>query len=377
MKNLLIITEVDFEPENNSFRNSSVNIIVKEYAKYFDSVVVYCPSKVRIDNFNFHSNVTVYTTTKYTKKIKDRISFLFSIRERGNINAIISQNNINHIQVRIPSIFSFISCGLARDVERSYYVAGDWLTSFSSNFSFPGSGIVARFLKMLSIFQIKDRKVVTAGPVLAELYSKYTSKVHPYMSTTHTSYSSNSAAKDWKKICCVGRLEPLKRVEDIIRALHILNENDNEGYTLEVCGDGKLREKLQSLVKELKLENNVNFHGNINSRNDLERIYSYSGFMVLSSVSEGTPKVIPESMSLGCVPIAIENVGSIDRIIENNINGLLVKEKSPESIAEAIKTVNKNPNLKEKIINGGREYALDHTIASEVKALWEFVYESD
>ncbi|UIJ40619.1 glycosyltransferase [Vibrio kanaloae] len=376
MKNLLIITEVDFEPENNSFRNSSVNIIVKEYAKYFDHVVVYCPSKVRLDNVNFHRNVTVYTSTRYTKKIKDRMRFLLSIRERINIKEIISRNNINHIQVRIPSIFSFICCGLARDVERSYYVAGDWLTSFSSNFSFPGSSIVARFLKMLSIFQIKDSKVVTAGPVLTELYSKYTSKVHPYMSTTHTSYNSNSAVKDWKKICCVGRLEPLKRVEDIIRALYILN-NDNEGYTLDICGDGKLREKLQNLVKELKLENSVNFHGNISSRSDLERVYSQSGFMVLSSISEGTPKVIPESMSLGCVPIAVENVGSIDRIIENNINGLLVKEKSPESIADSIKTVNKNPNLKKNIINGGREYALDHTIASEVKKLWEFVYESD
>lgn len=377
MNNLLVITEVDYLIESNTFRNSSVNIIFSEYAKHFDNVIIYCPGKESRDELQFRDNIFVYTNAIYSKKLMDRVANTFSIVERKRINSILDKHKIVHVQVRIPSVFSFVSFFTLKNLSRSYYVAGDWFTSFSANFNFPGSRIIGYLLRKISLYQIGKSKVVTAGPVLAEIYSKYTPEVHAYLSTTHDSYTDTLDIKIWNKICCVGRLEPLKRVEDVIQAVSILNNTwDLENkYYLEICGDGKLRNRLKELVKKLNLESCVVFHGNISSRRKLENIYSQSGYMVLASVSEGTPKVIPESMSFGCIPIAVKGVGSIDNIIENNVNGITVNECSPEEIALAISNLNSNLEYRCSLTEAGKKYSLEHTISNEVNNLWRFINE--
>lgn len=253
----------------------------------------------------------------------------------------------------------------------SFYVAGDWVESFSENYGFIGSKKVARLLNGFMVKGFRGRKIVTAGRALSEKYKEYCLAAHPYMSTTHHSVTKD-AANDLHEICYLGRLEPLKRVCDAILAVDVVLR---KGYSVKlyICGDGKDRLKLHELVKEKGLKGHVVFMGQLAERADVESVLSNSGVVILPSISEGTPKVLAEGMSFGCIPIAIQDVGSINDIITHEENGLLADPRSPESLAENIVKIIQDPVLASGLRKRALRYAEEHTIQHEVKKLWDFV----
>ena len=61
-----------------------------------------------------------------------------------------------------------------------------------------------------------------------------------------------------------------------------------------------------------------------------------SDVFVLPSYREGTSKSILEAMAMG-KPIVTTNVPGCKDVVENNINGLLIKEKSVSALTSALK----------------------------------------
>ena len=120
-------------------------------------------------------------------------------------------------------------------------------------------------------------------------------------------------------------------------------------YADIVVGDGPNRIKLTQMVKHLELDANVIFTGYRPDVDQLYHIFSVSVMLTNTSVHlEGISNVILESMAVG-VPVIATKAGGTMEIIEDKFNGILVSEKSPQKVAEAIVALLSNPQKAEEL----------------------------
>ena len=139
----------------------------------------------------------------------------------------------------------------------------------------------------------------------------------------------------------VGRLDANKNNSTIIRAVNKVN---NKNLHLLICGDGVEREKLESLTKELKVENQIHFLGN---RLDMNDLYHIADIFVMASYREGLSRSIMEAMSCG-LPCIVSDIRGNRDLILNTVGGYLIDPNSYKDFAEKISTL-KNLNKRKKI----------------------------
>ena len=143
----------------------------------------------------------------------------------------------------------------------------------------------------------------------------------------------------------LGRLDPIKRVQDLVRAMTLLEKR----FVLEIFGDGEERVLLGTLVHELGLGDRVTFHGTI----DRPQIaMDQIDLLVLPSAAEGFGLVLIEAMAAG-VPVIGTDVDGIRDVVSHGENGLLARVRSPGAIAEAIRQINSDVPLREHIVARG------------------------
>ena len=162
--------------------------------------------------------------------------------------------------------------------------------------------------------------------------------------------------RSYKIILFTGRLVELKGVEYLIRSLLELGDLK---LHLIIAGEGVLHEKLQDITKSLGLEGKVTFFG-VASSEELSMLRSISDIFVCPSIvdsrgdTDGFPMVIPEAMKAG-LPVIASSVGGITDTVKHEVNGLLVNQKDPVSIAKAVRRVTSDEKMKKKIIENSKE----------------------
>jgi glycosyltransferase involved in cell wall biosynthesis len=136
----------------------------------------------------------------------------------------------------------------------------------------------------------------------------------------------------------------------LIKALAFLKDENNE---LIIIGDGPEKENLKNLAKEHKIENSVHIKSGLNNEQKFQWL-SCADVYVLSSLHEGFGIVLQEAMQVG-LPIVATNYGGQVDFIKDGENGFLVEPKNPKQLAEKIKAITKNNNLKNKISQKNKE----------------------
>ena len=89
-------------------------------------------------------------------------------------------------------------------------------------------------------------------------------------------------------------------------------------------------------------------------RNDMPEVYARSNIVVLPSYREGLPKVLLEAASCGRAIVATDVPGCRE-IVRHKENGFLVPPYDSKSLAEAIKILVKDSELRAKMGMRGRE----------------------
>jgi glycosyltransferase involved in cell wall biosynthesis len=129
--------------------------------------------------------------------------------------------------------------------------------------------------------------------------------------------------------------------------------------TLTIAGEGPLLDELQKLTRELKIEERVSFTGFV-SQEQLREIYYQSHiFLHPSQIArdgnqEGVPNAMLEAMASGLPVFATEH-GGIPEAIENNISGVLVPERDPETLARALVNAAEDYEFLSRIARSGAE----------------------
>lgn len=129
----------------------------------------------------------------------------------------------------------------------------------------------------------------------------------------------------------VGTLYYIKNHKYLIECFYAVHKV-NPKTKLIIVGDGELREELEDLVGEYKLEKAVALVGN---QNEVAPYLKRSDIYVSSSLVEGLPLSILEGMACG-LPVIANKVGGIPDIVDDGKNGLLIELDDRNAFVEAM-----------------------------------------
>lgn len=133
------------------------------------------------------------------------------------------------------------------------------------------------------------------------------------------------------RILFVGHLFEVKDPLLFIKGVEHLSKTTKLKATL--LGDGPLKEELSNYVKKHKLSF-IDIKGLVN-KETVEKYYLNSDVLVLTSKGEGFGNVLLEAMNHN-LPVVATSVGGIPEIIDDGLTGILIKERTPKSVADAI-----------------------------------------
>ena len=157
----------------------------------------------------------------------------------------------------------------------------------------------------------------------------------------------------------VGRIEPLKGIEILLRALTLM-ECGNDLRLFVVGGDAggdAETERLRALAAELGIADAVTFTGSV-PQSVLPTYYSAADAFVLPSHAESFGLAALEAMACG-VPVVVSRVGGLKTFIDGGVSGYLVPWRCPEAFAQRLDVLLASPELRDSMGRAAREKALE------------------
>ena len=130
-------------------------------------------------------------------------------------------------------------------------------------------------------------------------------------------------------------------------------------------------DELLERARSAGLAEHLTLHGYVPFGAELFEIYRASDLFVLPSVvGEGVPKVTVEAMSQG-LPVVATDVGSTSIILEQSRAGLLVPPGDPAALAQALRRLIEEAELRRGLIASGLEFARAMTNESQRRIVAE------
>ena len=171
-----------------------------------------------------------------------------------------------------------------------------------------------------------------------------------------------------KKIVTAGRLENQKNHNMLIRAFGRFCESHPD-HTLEIYGNGSLREELEELADRLRIADRVSI---ISFTPDWHEKIRNAEMFVLSSDFEGLSNALLEAMMMG-VPCISTNCAGSDEVIQDRKNGLLVPVGDETALYEAMKELAEDGelrrNIAEQAVITSERFRTDNVIEQWVKLI--------
>ena len=174
--------------------------------------------------------------------------------------------------------------------------------------------------------------------------------------------------KEEKNILAVGRLNRQKGFDRLIKAFSHLDPKD---WKLTIIGEGGERENLETLIKDLSLEDYISMPGTTET---IENWYQKSPIFVLSSRMEGFPNVLCEAMAYGCACVSFDCIAGPNEIISDKIDGYLVKNGDIHALSARINLLINNAEERRRIGKAAMKIR-DRLNIDSIMAQWDNILE--
>jgi glycosyltransferase involved in cell wall biosynthesis len=148
----------------------------------------------------------------------------------------------------------------------------------------------------------------------------------------------------------VGRLEREKHFDHLLKAFLLVKQKRSD-FKLLIIGDGAKGDYLKNLSIALNLQSNIEFLGYIKG---VEKFLKVSNVFVFASSREGLPVSLMEAMAME-KPIVAYNIRGVRDLVEDGVNGFLVKFGDIDTLAERILYLMENPDIAKEMGKRGRE----------------------
>jgi glycosyltransferase involved in cell wall biosynthesis len=171
----------------------------------------------------------------------------------------------------------------------------------------------------------------------------------------------------------VGRLAPQKGYHLLLAAAALVLQQAPDAHFL-IVGAGPLAVALQQQADGLGIAGCVHFTG---VRNDVEELYAVMDCFVSSSLWEGLPTVVMESMAAG-VPVVVTSVAGNRELVNDGATGLLAPAGDAPALAAALLRLYKQPDWARQLAANAREKAQAHfsieaVAQQQAKLYWQLL----
>ena len=179
------------------------------------------------------------------------------------------------------------------------------------------------------------------GPVITQLHGLDTEKFAPKPRRTRE-------GGEVLNILSIGRMVPKKGMAYLVRACRLLSDR-GINYHLDLVGDGPLREDLETLVRQLGIEDRVSFPGALRHEQIIPlyqaaHCYALPCIVLPNGDRDGIPNTIAEAMCMA-LPVVSTLISGIPEVLTDGETGLAVREHDVEKLADAIERLYDDPGL--------------------------------
>jgi D-inositol-3-phosphate glycosyltransferase len=236
----------------------------------------------------------------------------------------------------------------------------------------------AELTQLRFLYRGDDRKmsIVPPGVDLSRFYPIPSDEAKEYI----------GLKPDDRMVLFVGRIEPLKGVDTLIRAMSLLKDDDvvRPVHLAIIGGDPAASPeqmtaemaRLQKLCDELGVGQTVVFLGR-RDQDTLPYYYSAAQVLVMPSLYESFGMVALEAMACG-TPVIASQVGGLPYLVRDGETGYTVPDGDPEVLHEKLTALLCNPQLRGAMGECAAEYARDYAwdkIAAQILAVYRELIE--
>lgn len=331
------------------------------YAKYVESIhiIIQCVKRPNLKTQKLAENLFIYPTNSSSriKAVYDSYKIASRICKNHQIDLITTQD---------PFTCGFVGYLLKRkyklplniQMHSDIFDNKYWLRERRYNrlFNFMGKRLICKAdtlrigtsrekEKLTQKWEIKPDRIYLL-PVVVDI----TKFINPLDENIREQFK----AKGFEKIVLfVGRLVYPKDLATLLKAAKIVIDNQPKVLFI-IVGDGPDKGNLEMLSKSLRISNNVIFTGEI-SRDEVPKYFCSCDLFTLSSIYEGTSRVLVEAVASG-KPIVTTNIAGVDDIVINEKTGFIVEPKDFQKLAEKIIYLLKHPKVVEEMGRTGFEH---------------------
>ncbi len=258
-----------------------------------------------------------------------------------------------------PGALSWVVAKIFRKVH-IVYGADDWEQASESMFKWRSLKNSWFYSLYLVVNRWMERRIVetasfsvVAGGQLKAKYNEWgcsTYDTSPRMTLSRNDVyeREDTCIKKRKVLINVGGLVHDKAQAYLLEAFSDAKKT-NKNLFLKIIGEGPLLSELKSKAEQLGIVNSVEFVGYVEDEKELYQYLIDADIFVLSSVTEGFPRVLYEAMAHR-LPIVTTDVGGIPFLMKDGLNARVIKSGDVDALSEAIIEVVEDAKLRKKII---------------------------
>lgn len=188
------------------------------------------------------------------------------------------------------------------------------------------------------------------------------------LNNARTFVSNEKTKLNNKVFLTLGRLEEAKGYDLLLESFKIFAQK-NKDWKLNIVGDGSKKEFIVNKIKEYNLEDRIILHP---FTTNVKEYMINSSVFLFPSKWEGFGLVVVEAFECG-LPVISYNLDPVVEIIDDNINGILVKKFDEKNFADSmLKIISNKKELRRMSIEATKKaekYSIDNIIKQWIEKL--------
>ena len=168
-------------------------------------------------------------------------------------------------------------------------------------------------------------------------------------------------------LVAVGRLAPVKRFDELVRAA-VVARSRVPGLRLDIVGSGPMRAELEALVAELGAGEWIRFIGQV-PHDDLVALYRRAWLVTSASLAEGWGLTLTEAAACGTPAVATDIRGHRSSVVDGVTGVLAPLERLGDTLADVLLDDDRRGRLGEAALARARTLTWDASATGILGAL--------